>query len=89
MLDMRLVDSLLPKDQRVPFTFREFLQKKAKELRTGKQVSQQELDELNRIHKGKDPTTMLMFKTKVNRERLLKWHPELTEADLEQAENDE
>lgn len=82
MVDVKLVDCSLPKEQQVQFTFHEFMQKKAKEIRDGKKLSEQELKELNEIHKGQDPTTMLVFRSKVSRERLRKWHPELTEADL-------
>jgi len=89
MADVKLVDPSLPKDQQVQFTFQEFAQRKAKEIRDGKRLSEKELEELNEIHKGQDPTTMLMFRSRVSRERLRKWYPELTEADLEKENSNE
>jgi hypothetical protein len=89
MRDMKLVDLSLPKEEQVQFTFHEFAQKKAKEIRDGKKLSERELEELNEIHKGQDPTTMRIFRSTVSRERLRKWHPELTEADLEKENSNE
>lgn len=47
------------------------------------------MKELNEIHNGKDPTTMLMFRKRVSRERLRKWYPELTDSDLEKENSNE
>ncbi|HBB89522.1 MAG TPA: hypothetical protein DC047_18105 [Blastocatellia bacterium] len=89
IVDRKLVDLSLPKEEQVPFTFRDFMQKKAKEIRNGKRLTQREREELNGIHNGKDPTTMLMFRKTVNRERLRKWYPELTDSDLEKENSNE
>jgi hypothetical protein len=89
MMDVKLVDLSLPQEEQVQFTFQEFAQKKAKEIRDGKRLSEKELEELNEIHKGQDPTTMLMFRSRVSRERLRKWYPELTEADLDKQNSNE
>lgn len=81
--NMKLIDVSLPKEQQVPFTITEFVQKKRKEIREGKKLSEKEIEVLNLRYKGEDPTTMLMFNSRINRERLRKWHPELTEADVD------
>lgn len=80
---MKLIDASLPKEQQVKFTMTEFVQKKYKEIREGKKLSEKEIEALHQRYQGKDPTTMLMFNSRINRERLMKWHPELTEADVE------
>lgn len=89
IIDRRLVDSSLPKEEQVPFTLREFLQTKTKEIKEGERLSEVELDKLNELHKGQDPTTIRMFRSRVSQERLKKWHPQLTEADLAQENADE
>lgn len=89
IIDRKLVDLSLPKEQQVPFSFHEFMRKKAKEIRNGKRLTERELEELNETHNGRDPTTMLMFRSGVSRERLRKWHPELTDVDMEQENSDE
>lgn len=83
MFEMKLIDLSLPKEQRVPFTLAEFARKKVKEIREGRKLSEREMEALNRIFKGRDLTTMLMFNSRINRERIRKWHPELTEAEVE------
>ncbi len=83
MFEKKLIDASLPKEQQVPFTFSEFAQKKAKEVREGKKLAEKELEALNQLYKGKDPSTMLMFNRSINRERLKKWYPALTEADVD------
>lgn len=83
MSEKKLIDASLPKEQQVQFTLAEFVQKKYKEIREGKKLSEEEMEALNQRYEGRDPTTMLMFNSRVNRERLRKWHPELTEADVE------
>lgn len=82
--DMKLVDASLPKEQQVPFTIAEFMQKKVKEIREGKKLTEREIEALNRLYKGRDPTTMLLFNSRINRERLRKWHPELPDADVDE-----
>jgi hypothetical protein len=88
LIGAKLIDPTLPKEQQIEFTIREFMQKKAKEIREGIRLSEAELQELNKRYKGQDPTTILMFKSTVSRERLKEWHPELTEADLAQENAD-
>ncbi len=83
MSDKKLIDASLPKEQQVQFTLAEFVQKKVKEIREGKKLSENEIEALNQRYEGRDPTTMLMFNSRINRERLRKWHPELTEADAD------
>jgi hypothetical protein len=83
MSGMKLIDASLPKEQQVQFTLAEFVQKKAKEIREGKKLSEKEMEALHQRYEGRDPTTMLMFNSRISRERLRKWHPELTEADVE------
>jgi hypothetical protein len=89
IVDRKLVDLSLPKEEQIPFTFRDFMKKKAKEIQNGKRLTQRELEELSEIHNGKDPTTMLMFRKTVSRERLRKWYPELTDSDLEEENSNE
>jgi hypothetical protein len=81
VLGMKLIDASLPKEQQVQFSLYEFVQKKIKEIREGKKLSEKEIEALNQ--QGRDPSTMLMFNSRVNPERLRKWYPELTEADLD------
>src|SRR5262249_30858833 len=81
---MKLVDASLPKEQQAVFTFPEFARMKAKEIREGKKLSAQEREALNQLHKGRDPGTMMMFNSSINRERLRKWYPELNEADMDE-----
>lgn len=88
MSEMKLVDTSLPKEHQVQFTFSEFAQKKIKEIREGKKLSKNEIEVLNQVYKGKDPTTMLMFNRRINRERLRKWYPELAEADMDKPNSD-
>jgi hypothetical protein len=83
MSEKKLIDASLPKEQQVQFTFSEFAQKKAKEIREGKKLSEKELEALNQLYKGEDPSTMLMFNRSINRERLRKWYPALTEANVD------
>jgi len=87
-VDVRLIDPTLPKEQQVEFTFREFSEKKTKEIREGTRLSEKELQALNQIHKGKDPTTMRLFRRTVSKERLKGWHPELSDADLQNENSD-
>ncbi len=49
--------------------------KKAKEIREGKKLSDEEIEALNQFYGGRDPSTMLMFKSRVNQERLKKMAP--------------
>jgi hypothetical protein len=79
IVDRRLIDASLPKQAQVPFTFAEFAQRKAKEIREGKKLSERELEKLNQHFKGNDPTTMKMFNSRIKKERLRKWYPELTD----------
>ncbi len=88
LIGAKLIDPTLPKEQQIEFTIREFMQKKTKEIHEGVRLSEAELQELNQRYKGQDPTTILMFKSTVSRERLKEWHPELTEADLAQENAD-
>ncbi len=80
---MKLIDVSLPKEQQVPFSLHEFVKKKAQEIRDGKKLSATELEVLNQFHKGDDPSTILMFNSRIHKERLKKWYPELTEADVD------
>lgn len=83
MSEKKLIDASLPKEQQVQFTFAEFAEKKAKEIREGKKLSEKELEALNELYKGEHPSTMLMFNRSINRERLRKWYPAFTEADVD------
>jgi hypothetical protein len=89
--EMKLVDASLPVGQQVPFTFSEFTQKKHQEIREGHKLSEREMKALDQIYfqEGRDPITMLMFNSRVNRERLWKWHPELTETDVDELTSEE
>jgi hypothetical protein len=85
ILDAKLVDSSLPKEKQVTFTLREFLMAKKKELDAAHEISDSELKALHSLHKGQDPTTMGVFKTKISRARLLKLYPWLKEEDLDES----
>jgi hypothetical protein len=76
--DRKLIDASLPKEQQVQFTMAEFVQKKIKEIREGKRLSEKEIEGLNQ-----NDITMLMFNSRINRERLRKWYPQLTETDVD------
>jgi hypothetical protein len=82
MSEMKLIDISLPVEQQVQFSMFEFSEKKFKEIREGKKLSEKEMQALNQLYKeGKEPITMLMFNSRINSERLRKWYPELTEAE--------
>jgi helix-turn-helix protein len=83
MAQVNFIDVSLPKEQQVKFTISEFMQKKAKEIREGHRLSETELEALYELCEGGDPTTMLMFNSRIDKERVRKWHPELKQADLE------
>jgi hypothetical protein len=85
---MKLVDASLPEELQVQFTIFELVQKKVREIREGRKLSEREMEALNRLHKGEDPTTMLMFNSRISRGRLKKWHPELTDADVDKLTSD-
>lgn len=80
---MELVDLSLPEEQQVKFGFDDFAKKKAREIREGRKLSAKEMALLNQLHGGKDPGTMMMFNSRINPDRLRKWYPELTDADME------
>lgn len=82
--DMKLIDPSLPKEQQVKFTISEFSQKKIKEISEGHKLSEKELETLNQLYKGRDPTTMLLFNKGVNRGRLRKRYPALSEAEVDE-----
>jgi hypothetical protein len=83
MSAVKLIDVSLPKEQQVPFSFHDFVKKKMQEIREGKKLSATQLEALNQLHKGDDPSTMLMFNSRISKERLKKWYPELTDADVD------
>lgn len=76
--DRKLVDASLPKEQQVQFTLDEFIQEKVKEIREGNRLSEKEMEALNQAD-----ITMLMFNSRLNRERLRKWYPQLKESDVD------
>ena len=82
MSEKKLVDMSLPTEQQTQFTLSEFAQKKFKEISEGKKLSDKEIEMLNQLYNGRDPSTMRLFNRRINRERLKKWHPELKETDL-------
>lgn len=82
--EWKLVDASLPKEEQVPFTFTEYARRKRQEIREGRKLSGRELEALNRLFKGRDLTTMLMFNSRINRERLRIWYPSLTEAGVDE-----
>lgn len=83
VFQMKLIDLSLPKEQQVEFGFHEFAKKKTKEIREGKKLSAKEIEAVNRLNEGRNPGTMMMFNSRINRDRLRKWYPELTDADME------
>ena len=83
VLGVKWCDASLPKEEQIPFTIDEFVEKKVKEIREGKRLSGKELEALNQPIAGRDPITMLMFNRTIEKERLRKWYPELTNDDLE------
>lgn len=84
MSEKKLIDISLPVEQQAQFTLSEFGQRKFKEISEGEKLSDKEIEALNQLHNGRDPSTMRLFNSSINRERLRKWHPELTETDLDE-----
>ena len=82
MSHVKFIDESLPKEQQLPFSLYEFMEKKKQEIRDGKKLSVTELDLLGQYHRGDDLSTMLMFNSRISKERLRKWYPELTDADI-------
>jgi hypothetical protein len=76
--DRKFIDASLPKEQQVQFTMAEFTRRKIKEMREGKRLSEKEMEALNQ-----SDITMLMFNSRINRERLRKWYPQLTEPEVD------
>lgn len=74
----KFIDASLPKEQQVQFTLAEFTRRKINEIREGKRLSEKEMEDLNQRD-----ITMLMFNSRINRERLRKWSPQLTEPDVD------
>ena len=66
MSQVKLIDESLPKEQQVPFSLHEFTEKKKLEIREGKKLSATEIEALNQLYKGDDPSTMLMFNSRIN-----------------------
>lgn len=81
---VKWVDTTLPKDEQIPFTLGEFAKKKYREVREGVRLTQQEIDQLKIVTNGADTTTIRVFDIRTSRERLIKWHPELAEKDIEE-----
>lgn len=77
------IDSSLPVDQRVPFTMDEFIKKKYQEVREGMPLSPDEIDALNLFGGGRDPISILVFNSRISRERAVKWYPNLTLDDVD------
>lgn len=84
--NVRFIDDSLPREQQVPFTLSDFLQAKIKEITNGTRLTREEIDELHRIHNGRDPSSIKMFNTRTSRKRFAKWYPELSEDTLEEME---
>lgn len=81
--DRKFIDASLPKEQQVQFTLNEFAQRKIKEIREGKRLSEKEMEVLDQRYEDRDPITMLLFNSRINRERLRKWYPQLKESDVD------
>lgn len=84
-LKVKLVDPKRPDES---FTLEDLFRDKGKELKQGRKLSNAEINKLNEIHQGEDPTTMGVKKSKLSRERALKRYPELTEEDLDKPDSD-
>lgn len=77
------IDNSLPVDQRVPFTMDEFIKKKYQEVREGVPLSPDEVDALDLFGGGRDPISILVFNSRISRERAVKWYPNLTIDDVD------
>ncbi len=84
LLEMKCVDSKLPKEEQVEFTFKEFLQSMSEKLENSKIMSSEEIGELRKTQGEKNPATILKRTTKISKERLLKLYPQLKESDLDE-----
>jgi hypothetical protein len=83
VLEKKLIDASLPKEQQVQFTIHDFAQKKIKEIREGEKLSEKEVEALDQPFEGGDPITMLLFNNRIKKERLRKWYPELKDEDAD------
>ncbi|MCC7308736.1 MAG: hypothetical protein IT173_14320 [Acidobacteria bacterium] len=77
------IDDSLPADQQVPFTMAEFVKKKYQEVREGKPLLPEEVDALNLFAGSTDPISILVFNSRISRERAVKWYPNLTLDDMD------
>lgn len=77
------IDDSLPEDQQVPFTMAEFVKKKYQEVREGKPLLPEEVDALNLFAGSTDPISILVFNSRISRERAVKWYPNLTLDDMD------
>lgn len=83
ILKMKLVDSKLPKKERIEFTFEEFIRSTFEKVKNAENMSSEEISQLRTIHGGNNPATILQMTTKISKERLLKLFPHLEETDLD------
>lgn len=83
LLKAKVVDSSLPAEEQKEMTLEEMLREKFKQIDAANRIPKHEMDELRQLHRGKDPTTYAVRKTKISKSRLLKMYPELKEVDLE------
>jgi hypothetical protein len=84
ILQMKLVDSSLPKEQQVEITLEELLRSKMKEFEGPDMLSVDEIGQLRQAFKD-DPSIYTVRKTKIRKERIKKLYPQLTDADLDQS----
>ena len=83
ILRTKWIDSSLPVNQRVPFTMTEFVKKKYQEVREGTPLLPDEIDALDLFGGSSDPISILVFNSRISREGVVKWYPNLTIDDID------
>lgn len=88
IINMEIVNSTLPKEKQNRRTFGEFIREKYKELNDSVTISTAEKDGLRQEYGESNPSTFLIRKTKISKERILNLFPHVKIKDIENI-NDE
>ncbi len=83
VLNTKWIDRSLPANNQVPFTMKEFVKKKYREVLEGTPLSTDEMEALNLFGGNSDPISILVFNSRISRERVVKWYPNLSINDVD------
>lgn len=86
LLKAKVVDTSKPPEERKEMTFEEVIREKFKEINATKQIPEGEMDKLREIHLGTDPSSFVVRKFRISKDRLLKLYPQLQVSDLDNVE---